>query len=93
MEIILQFLYNIIHLHDKPVFPYIHSRIPEHINFNYAARGKSVTIKLECKSEISDIIGKTMNMESMIKGLVYPHNSIWKTLKNGTPRSIKIKYM
>jgi len=67
VEIILQFLYNIIHLHDKPVFPYIHSRIPEHINLDYAERGKSVTIKLECKSEISDIIGKIMDMESMIK--------------------------
>ncbi len=41
--------------------------IPEHINLNYAARGKSVTSKIECKSDISDLIGKTMNMKSMIK--------------------------
>ena len=46
---------------------HIHSRIPEHINLNYAIRGKSVTSKIECKSEISDLIGKTMNMENMIK--------------------------
>ena len=30
-----------------------------------AIRGKSVTSKIECKSEISDLIGKTMNMESL----------------------------
>ncbi len=30
-------------------------------------RGKSVTSKIECKSDIYDLIGKTMDMESMIK--------------------------
>ena len=31
------------------------------------ARGKSVTVKMECKSDISKLIGKAMNLESMIK--------------------------
>jgi len=36
------------------------------INLNYAARGKSVTWKIECKSDISDLIRKTLNLEGSI---------------------------
>ena len=65
--IFLALIYNIIHLHDESFSLISIVGYLKHINLNYAARGKSVTSKIECKSEISDIIGKTMNMESMIK--------------------------
>ena len=31
------------------------------------ARVKSVTVRMECKSDISKLIGKAMDLESMIK--------------------------
>ncbi|MHB1470384.1 MAG: hypothetical protein ACYCSA_01830 [Thermoplasmataceae archaeon] len=31
------------------------------------ARVKSVTVKMECKSDVSELIRKAMNLESMIK--------------------------
>ena len=37
------------------------------INLNYAARGKSVTVRMECKSDISELIRKAMDLESMVK--------------------------
>ena len=37
------------------------------ININYAASGRSVTWKIECKSDISELLVKTMNLETMVK--------------------------
>jgi hypothetical protein len=60
-------IYNEIHSHNESVSLISTVGYLKYINLNYAIRGKSVTSKIECKSEISDLIGKTMNMESMIK--------------------------
>jgi len=37
------------------------------INIIYAANGKMVTRKIECKSHISDIIRRKMNLEGIMK--------------------------
>jgi len=37
------------------------------INLIYAANGKQVIEKIECKSHISDLIRRTMNLEGMMK--------------------------
>ncbi|MCL4311324.1 MAG: transposase [Candidatus Thermoplasmatota archaeon] len=63
----LALIYNEIHSHNESVSLISTVGYLKDINLNYAIRGKSVTSKIECKSEISDLIGKTMNMESMIK--------------------------
>ncbi|WP_298407866.1 transposase [Ferroplasma sp.] len=63
----LALIYNEIHSHNESVSLISTVGYLKDINLNYAIRGKSVTSKIECKSEISDLIGKTMDMESMIK--------------------------
>ena len=40
---------------------------PKDINLNYAVSGKSVVWKIECKSDISELLVKTMNLESMVE--------------------------
>ena len=63
----LALIYNEIHSHNESVSLISTVGYLKDINLNYAIRGKSVTSKIECKSEISDLIGKTMDMQSMIK--------------------------
>ena len=63
----LVLIYNEIHSHNESISLISTVGYLKDINLNYAIRGKNVTSKIECKSEISDLIGKTMNMESMIK--------------------------
>ena len=63
----LALIYNEIHSHNESVSLISTVGYLKDINLNYAIRGKSVTSKIECKSEISNLIGKTMNMESMVK--------------------------
>jgi transposase len=63
----LALIYNEIHSHDESVSLISTMGYMKDINLNYAARGKSVTVKMECKSDISKLIGKAMNLESMVK--------------------------
>ena len=37
------------------------------ISLNYAANGKSVAWRIECKSDISKLLVKTMNLESRVE--------------------------
>jgi hypothetical protein len=37
------------------------------ININYALKGKKVVHKLECKSEVSELICSALNLAGMIK--------------------------
>ena len=63
----LALIYNEIHSHNESVSLISTVGYLKDINLNYAIRGKSVTSKIECKSEISELIRKVMNLESMIK--------------------------
>ena len=63
----LALIYNEIHSRDESVSLISTMGYMKDINLNYAARGKSVTVKMECKSDISELIRKAMNLESMIK--------------------------
>jgi len=60
-------IYNEIHSYNESVSLISAMGYMKDINLNYAARGKSVTVRMECKSDISELIRKAMNLESMIK--------------------------
>ena len=63
----LALIYNEIHSKDDSVSLISIRDYLKDINLNYAARGKSVTWKIECKSYISELIVRAMNLESMVK--------------------------
>ena len=63
----LALIYNEIHSRDESVSLISTMGYMKDINLNYAARGKSVTVKIECKSDISELIRKAMDLESMVK--------------------------
>ena len=63
----LALIYNEIHSRDESVSLISTMGYMKDINLNYAARGKSVTVKMECKSDISELIRKAMDLESMVK--------------------------
>ncbi|MHB8561621.1 MAG: transposase, partial [Thermoplasmataceae archaeon] len=63
----LALIYNEIHSHDESVSLISTMEYMKDINLNYAARGKSVTVRMECKSDVSELIRKAMDLESMVK--------------------------
>jgi hypothetical protein len=65
--IFLALIYNIIHLHDEAGSSVSIIGYLKHINLSYVARGRSVTVRIEYKSNISELIRKVMKLESMIK--------------------------
>ena len=63
----LALIYNEIHsMNDSVSLISIRDYLRD-ININYAASGRSVTWKIECKSDISELLVKTMNLETMVK--------------------------
>ena len=63
----LSLIYNEIHREDESVSLISTMEYMKDINLIYAANGKRVTRKIECKSHISDLIRRTMNLEGMMK--------------------------
>ena len=63
----LALIYNEIHSVDDSVSLISIRDYLRDININYAASGRSVTWKIECKSDISELLVKTMNLETMVK--------------------------
>ena len=63
----LALIYNEIHSKDGSVSLISIRDYLKDININYAASGKSVAWKIECKSDISELLVKTMDLESMVK--------------------------
>jgi len=63
----LSLIYNEIHRVDESVSLISTMEYLKDINLIYAANGKRVTRKIECKSHISDLIRRTMNLEGMMK--------------------------
>jgi len=63
----LSLVYNEIHRVDESVSLISTMEYMKDINLIYAANGKQVTEKIECKSHISDLIRRTMNLEGMMK--------------------------
>ena len=63
----LTLIYHEIHSKDESVSLISIRDYLRDINLNYAANGKSVTWRIECKSDISELMVKTMNLESMVK--------------------------
>ena len=60
-------IYNEIHSRDESVSLISMKDYFKDINLNYAANGKSVAWRIECKSDISELLVKTMNLESMVE--------------------------
>ena len=63
----LALIYNEIHSVDDSVSLISIRDYLRDININYAASGRSITWKIECKSDISELLVKTMNLETMVK--------------------------
>ena len=63
----LALIYNEIHSMDESVSLISIRDYLKDININYAARGKSVTWRIECKSDISELVIKAMGLERMVK--------------------------
>jgi len=63
----LSLIYNEIHRADESVSLISTMEYMKDINLIYAANGKHVTEKIECKSHVSDLIRRTMNLEGMMK--------------------------
>ena len=63
----LALIYNEIHSKDDSVSLISVRDYLKDININYAARGKSLAWRIECKSGISELIVRAMNLESMEK--------------------------
>ncbi len=63
----LALIYNEIHSRDESVSLISMKDYFKDINLNYAANGKSVAWRIECKSDISELLVKTMNLESMVE--------------------------
>ena len=63
----LALIYNEIHSVDDSVSLISIRDYLRDININYAASGRSVKWKIECKSDISELLVKTMNLETMVK--------------------------
>ena len=63
----LALIYNEIHPENESISLISIADYMKDININYAANGRSVTWRIECKSDISGLIVKTMNLESMVK--------------------------
>jgi transposase len=63
----LALIYNEIHSKNDSVSLISVRNYLKDININYAARGRGVTWKIECKSEISEHIVRIMNLENMVR--------------------------
>ena len=63
----LSLIYNEIHRADESVSLISTMEYMKDINLIYTANGKQVTEKIECKSHISDLIRRTINLEGMMK--------------------------
>ena len=63
----LALIYNEIHPENEFISLISIRNYLNNINLNYVATGRSVTWRIECKSNISGLIVKTMNLESMVK--------------------------
>jgi len=63
----LSLVYSEIHREDESASLISTMEYMKDINLIYAANGKQVTEKIECKSHISDLIRRTMNLEGMMK--------------------------
>jgi len=63
----LSLMYNEIHREDESVPLISTMEYLKDINIIYAANGKMVTRKIECKSHISDLIIRTINLEGIMK--------------------------
>jgi hypothetical protein len=63
----LAFIYNEIHTHYGKISLISTTDCLKDININYAVRGRSVAVRLECKSDTAETIRKTMKLEDMIK--------------------------
>ncbi len=65
--IFLTLIYNEIHPENESISLISIADYMKDININYAANGRSVTWRIECKSDISKLLVKTMNLESLVK--------------------------
>ena len=63
----LALIYNEIHPENESVSLISIRDYLKDINLNYAANGRNVTWRIECKSDISKLLVKTMNLESIVK--------------------------
>ena len=63
----LALIYNEIHAQNDGISLISTAGYMKDMNLNYAAKGKMVTSRLECKSPESEAIRKTLRLESMIK--------------------------
>ena len=63
----LALIYNEIHAQNDGISLISTAGYMKDMNLNYAAKGKMVTSRLECKSPESEAIRKTLGLESMIK--------------------------
>ncbi len=63
----LALIYNEIHPENESISLISIRDYLKDINLNYAANGRSVTWRIECKSDISKLLVKTMNLESIVK--------------------------
>ncbi len=66
-ECILSLIFNEIHTHDDGISLISTMEYMKDITLNYAAKGKIVTSRLECKSPKSEVIRKVMKLESFVK--------------------------
>lgn len=63
----LSLIYDAVHASDENISLISTMDYLKDISTNYAVRGKSVLSKLEFKSEIAELMGKTMKLENMIR--------------------------
>lgn len=62
----LSLIYNTVHANNKDISLISTLDYLKDININYAIRGKDVISKIEFKSDMAALIGKVLNIESMI---------------------------
>lgn len=63
----LALIYKEVHAIDQSVSLISIRECLKVINLIYATNGKSVITRIECKSDISELIVRTMDLESMVK--------------------------
>lgn len=63
----LALIYNAVHADNEEVSLISTVDYLNDINIDYAIRGKSVMSRLEFKSDVAELMGKTMKLENMIR--------------------------